>query len=173
METEGRSPDDHLVDAEHELWRRWQRVASGEVAFDMEALLRILEPGSLVVSSVLALLAERGVLSGSDAERLLALTSGRHFPGREIARDQLSARALVDRLRSGEAVSVDQSHEVLLRKGASWAVIEVMSLLTADRRRDLVGEMERRKCFTRHQRHLVRCARADGGPDHDGRAGGA
>src|SRR5262249_2699058 len=141
---------------EEALWEYWRRVAGGDGEFREAELVAAFSAGIRGVRNAVCELARRDRIPAASRERARQLLQQIEPEEASLAIVQLNAREALEALKGGANSARRDLLEAVLAKGASWAAVQAMPFLTDDEQGYLVGMAERRKTFTRAQRHELR-----------------
>lgn len=138
---------------EEALWEYWRRVAKNGLPVSLDELQEIFALDNGRTADVLGLLARADLLPDESfraAQRFQAEHENAWLAG------QLRARALLRRIKQGDMPGEDELCDGLVAKGTSWAALEAIPLLPADRAQSLLRSSEDRAVFSKGQRHELR-----------------
>ena len=149
-----RDADEDKFIREEALWEYWRRVADGSVPFSMDDIDELLSLDNARIVDVLGLLARRDLLTDESFQ------AAQRFQG-ALEDDvwlaaQLGARDMIRRLKAGDEPFRNELCDALVAKGTAWAALEAVSLLHQEQLETLLAVSEKRRVFTKGQRHDLR-----------------
>lgn len=138
---------------EEALWEYWRCVAEKGLPVSLDELKEIFALDNARTADVLGLLAQADLLP-EESLRAAQRFQAEHENAWLAA--QLHAREMLRRLEHGDTPREDELCDALVARGTSWASLEAIPLLPADRVQSLLRASDTRRVFTKAQRHDLR-----------------